>query len=135
MWKRCCSFGLAVLLGGAINSYAQDGSNGVTLLPNVVNNTGKAILVQAPGQFPGAVSQAPAAPAAPAKDAPKVDKPAAPVEMPAQVATVVCDDSYGPTPLSNVGIFQKVLGCDSPIKISGWMDFDYTYSFERRWQE
>src|SRR5205823_12325804 len=41
------------------------------------------------------------------------------------------ETQLGPTPLLKVGILQKALFGDfaeqSKIKISGWMDFDYTY--------
>jgi hypothetical protein len=111
-WKRFMGLGLALFLGGTVGARAQ-----TTLRTNVV--TPPAILqVQAEEPAPGDMS---ANQATPIGTRPAVESAGGEPQTPA----------LGPTPLDKVNILNDLIfgeNAENPLfKISGWMDFDYTY--------
>lgn len=132
MTGKCgMGLGLALLLGVNSGVWAQaplppGGRTYIQLVP--VQNPGAPPVAAPVVQEPAAAGTAPGGPTGTSPEGgsyfearPRVEGPQAQTEEPA----------LGPTPLKEVGILQSLLFGDnadkSKIKISGWMDFDYTF--------
>jgi hypothetical protein len=119
-WKRCLGVSLATVLGGSLAAQGQSLAPGS---PPIWNPPGAYQFVQAPPQTTPPETFSGGGIATEESRA----------ELTATEETGAAPEAkYGPTPLTDVGILNNLIygtegAKEAKIKISGWLDFDYTF--------
>ncbi len=123
-WKGKFALGLAAALSSAAAAQAQvlpttsSAPMGQTApTAKIVGVSTQAVITQVSAQ-------------APQEKSPEMPQ-QAPVEVADAPAPAAAGPSYGPTPLTKVGILEGLIYGENPdktpIKVAAWADFDYTY--------